>query len=219
MPKPVRAVVFDVGEVLVSEARIWARWGEHLGVAPFVFFAALGAVIERGGHHRDVFSEFAPGFDPESAMGDDPTLGSFDGDDLYPDVRPCLAALRDLGLVLGVAGNQPARASAAIQAMDLPLDFVATSEEWAVEKPQPGFFAHVAAEAGARPEETIYVGDRLDNDVLPAAAAGMVAAFLRRGPWGHVHARRPEASRADLRLDSLAELPALIAGPEFRTAR
>jgi hypothetical protein len=35
----------------------------------------------------------------------------------------------------------------------------------------------------------------------------MVAVFVRRGPWGHLQADWPDAERADLRLDSLAELP------------
>ncbi|MGH9006167.1 MAG: HAD family hydrolase, partial [Acidimicrobiales bacterium] len=54
--------------------------------------------------------------------------------------------------------------------------------------------------------QVAYVGDRLDNDVLPAKAAGMFAVFIRRGPWGHLHARRAEAACADVRIDSLAEL-------------
>nr|WP_307334316.1 HAD hydrolase-like protein [Microbacterium sp. SORGH_AS_1204] len=43
------------------------------------------------------------------------------------------------------------------------------------------------------------VGDRLDNDVISARHAGMRTAFIRRGPWGIIHSRRPEASLADHR--------------------
>ena len=60
------------------------------------------------------------------------------------------------------------------------------------------------------PEEIAYVGDRLDNDVLPAADAGMRPILLRRGPWGYLHARRPEASRATV-IGSLTELPEVLA--------
>jgi FMN phosphatase YigB (HAD superfamily) len=60
----------------------------------------------------------------------------------------------------------------------------------------------------AKPAHRIaYVGDRLDNDALPARAAGMIAVFLRRGPRGWMPAEQPEIARAHLRLDSLATLP------------
>ena len=61
-----------------------------------------------------------------------------------------------------------------------------------------------------RPAEIAYVGDRLDNDVLPAREAGMFAVFLVRGPWGIIHARRPERARASLILDHLSDLPAAL---------
>lgn len=59
----IRAVFFDVGETLVDETRQWTSWAEWLGVTPLAFCAALGAVIERGEHHRRVFDYFAPGID------------------------------------------------------------------------------------------------------------------------------------------------------------
>jgi FMN phosphatase YigB (HAD superfamily) len=54
--------------------------------------------------------------------------------------------------------------------------------------------------------QILYVGDRLDNDILPARKAGMRTAFVRRGPWGYLHAQRPEVELADMRIECLAEL-------------
>ena len=105
-----------------------------------------------------------------------------------------------------MAGNQPSTAEAVLHECGLPVEFVAASERWGVNKPSPAFFERVAAEFQLPPGRIAYVGDRVDNDVLPTLAAGMVAVFLRRGPWGFVHARRPAAQRAHIRIDSLAEL-------------
>ena len=58
-----------------------------------------------------------------------------------------------------------------------------------------------------RPAEVAYVGDRVDNDVRPALAAGLVAVHLRRGPWGLLQ-RTPDGAIA---IDALAELPAALA--------
>ncbi|MEQ4726133.1 HAD family hydrolase [Nonomuraea sp. B19D2] len=212
----IKAVVLDVGETLISEARIWARWADRLGVSDFVLMGALGGMAALDRPHSDAFELVHPGFDllaEEAAWErDDPDglRNRFDADDLYPDVRDALAAIRKAGFQVIIAGNQPKRAYDALVAMDLPVDSVHTSEGWGVSKPDPGFFAKVAAVAGREPGEILYVGDRLDNDVLPAAAAGMRTALLRRGPWGYLHAERPQAAAADAVVDDLhALLPVL----------
>ena len=130
-------------------------------------------------------------------------------------VRPALAQLRTSGLRLVIAGNQPPRALTALRAMDLPVDEIRNSAELGVEKPEPEFFVAAAELAGMPPQNIAYVGDRIDNDVLPAADAGMRPILIRRGPWGYLHARRPEAARATV-IDSLLELPGLLAGTAVR---
>jgi hypothetical protein len=51
-----------------------------------------------------------------------------------------------------------------------------------------------------------------DNDLVPAKAAGLRTAHIRRGPWGHLWADDPRVARlADWRIMSLAELPSLLA--------
>jgi len=194
----VRAVVFDVGETLVNERRVWTAMADSLGVPPHTLFALVGAIIERREHHRTVFD----------LLGVPPVSGpDYDASDLYPDARPCLAQLRREGYRLGIAGNQPVRTERFLQAAALDVDFIATSGGWGVEKPSPAFFAKVLKAAGCAPAELAYVGDRVDNDVVPAANAGMVAVLLRRGPWGYLQAAWSEATRAALRLDSLLALP------------
>lgn len=205
----IRAVFFDVGETLVNETRQWAAWADWLGIPQLAFFAALGAVIERGEDHRRVFETFRLGFDLERERAARLAAGIPDGfnrADFYPDAVPCLQSLRREGYLIGLAGNQPVEAQRTLAEMGLPVDVLATSTGWAVEKPSPEFFSRVISAAGAAPEEIAYVGDRLDNDVLPAVEAGMLAVFIRRGPWGYLHASRPEATQAHVRLDSLSDL-------------
>ncbi|MEV1244324.1 HAD family hydrolase [Nonomuraea sp. NPDC050022] len=212
----IKAVVFDVGETLIDETRIWSRWADRLGVSSFVLMGALGGMAALDRSHSEAFQLVRPGLDIEAEMAawerDEPhsLRNHFDADDLYPDVRAAFKALREAGFQVIVAGNQPARAYGALVAMDLPVDSVHTSEGWGVSKPAPEFFAKVAAIAGREPAEILYVGDRLDNDVLPASRAGMRTALLRRGPWGYLHAERPQARAADMIVDDLpALLPAL----------
>jgi HAD superfamily hydrolase (TIGR01549 family) len=206
----VRLVVFDVGETLVDETRMWGEWADWLGVTRLTFFAALGSVVAAGRHHREVFELVRPGLDlgrEREARQQSGRMTRIERQDLYPDAAPALTRLRAAGLLIGIAGNQPEAAEAEIRALGLPIDFIGSSARWGVAKPDPAFFDHIVSEAGLAPDQIAYVGDRLDNDVLPAIAAGMIGVFLRRGPWGIIHATWPEAARADLRLESLKELP------------
>ncbi|WP_031166481.1 HAD family hydrolase [Streptosporangium roseum] len=217
----VRALVFDVGETLIDETRIWSRWADRLGVTPFTMLGVLGGVAALDRPHSDAFELIRPGFDLEAEQEawkrEDPDglRVNFDADDLYPDVRAGLAALRDLGFELIIAGNQPPQAYDALTAMDLPVDAIHTSDGWGVSKPDPAFFAKVVAVSGRESGEILYVGDRIDNDIRPARAAGMWTALIRRGPWGHLHAARPEAGEADFVVD---DFPALVAALTHKTA-
>jgi HAD superfamily hydrolase (TIGR01549 family) len=211
----IRAVYFDVGETLVDETRQWGMWADWLGVPRLAFFAALGAVIERGEHHRRVFNQFVPDFDVARAMRERAAAGDryrIEPRDFYPDALPCLSALRRQGLIVGLAGNQPAEAEEALRIAGVTADHVASSGRWGVEKPSPRFFEKIVAPSGLNAGDIAYVGDRLDNDILPAKAIGMMAIFIERGPWGVIHASRPGCDRADAHVRSLAQLPSLLSG-------
>jgi HAD superfamily hydrolase (TIGR01549 family) len=205
---PIRAVWFDVGEVLINESREYHTWADWLGVPRHAFSAVFGAVIARGEDYRDTFGYFRPGFDLETERQArlDAGLGEYlNAADLYPDARPCLQALKDGGYFVGIAGNQTTRIGRFLAELNLPCDLLATSDEWGAAKPDVAFFHKLTEVSGHHPREILYVGDRLDNDIRPAKAAGLRTAAIRRGPWGYI-LRQP--GTADLDLDSLAELPA-----------
>ncbi len=211
----IRAVWFDVGEALIDETREYGTWADWLGVPRHTFSAMFGAVIARGEDYRQVFQHFRPGFDLEKERQArlDAGLGEYlNGADLYPDVRPCLEQLREAGYQVGIAGNQTARAGAFIRELNLPADIIATSDDWGVSKPSVEFFDKLVAVSGFEPEQIVYVGDRLDNDIAPAAAAGLRTAWIQRGPWGFVlqpgsdSPTGPVSVQADWTIESLDTL-------------
>jgi HAD superfamily hydrolase (TIGR01509 family) len=210
------AVVLDVGETVIDETRICTRWAERLDVPALTLMGLLGAMAALDRSHRDALELLKPGFDLSDELRmwaeEDPESlrDRFDESDLYPDVRPALDSLYAMGVTTFLAGNQPADAREALSLMDLPVAHVANSFELGAEKPDPAFFAAVVEMASLPPEAILYVGDRLDNDVLPARRAGMRTVLMRRGPWGFLHAERPEAGLADSVCDSLLELPAVV---------
>ena len=209
------AVIFDVGECLVNETREYGTWADWLGVPRHVFSAVFGAVIAQGLDYRETFQVFQPGFDLDKARRQRADEGKpewFGQDDLYPDARPTLARLRDEGLWVGIAGNQTVRAGGLLRNLGLPADMIATSDDWGVSKPDPEFFRQMIAAVPYGPDAILYVGDRLDNDILPAARLGLRTALVKRGPWAVIQRNDPDASRVPtFRIDSLAELPGRIA--------
>lgn len=207
----IRAVVFDVGECLVDETREYGTWADWLGVPRHTFAAMFGAVIAQGRDYRETFQVFRPGFDLAEERERRARAGQpewFGETDLYADVRPSLTALREAGLWVGIAGNQTVRAGGLLRDLGLPADMVATSDDWGASKPDVAFFEHVVAATPAEAGEILYVGDRLDNDIRPAADAGLLTALIRRGPWGTIQQHVPDAASVPtMRIDSLAELP------------
>ncbi|GAA2385780.1 hypothetical protein GCM10010420_05460 [Streptomyces glaucosporus] len=210
----IRTVALDIGETLVRDDRYWGGWADWLGVPRHTLAALVGAVVGQGRDSDDALRLLRPGIDVAAEYAAREAAGRgehLDDTDLYPDVRPALTALRRAGLRVVVAGNQTVRAGQLLRALGIPADAVATSGEWGVAKPSPGFFARVADLAQAAPHETVYVGDHPVNDVAPAKAYGMRVAHLRRGPWGHLWAGTPEAAPADWHIDSLHDLLAIAA--------
>lgn len=198
LPDGIRAVVFDVGETLVDETRRWSALAREAGVTPFALMGVIGALIDRGESHRRAWEILG--------VAEPVTPVSICVDDLYPDALECLSAAKSAGLTVGVAGNQPADVVTQLQSLGCEVDLLASSTEWGVAKPSPEFFHRLVDEIDAPASEVLYVGDRLDNDIEPAAAIGMRTALLRRGPWGLIHSSWPGATVADLRLESLSQL-------------
>lgn len=130
------------------------------------------------------------------------TVVVFQDRDLYADAAPCLSALRGRGLRVGAAGNMQAHHEEFLRPH---VDFVGSSERWGVEKPDARFFARVVDEAGAPAEQILYVGDRVDNDVVPALAAGLRAVRIRRGAHAQV-----DSPAETVTITSLAELPEVL---------
>ena len=116
------------------------------------------------------------------------------------------AALAAAGYRLAILANQPASRTGELRALGISADVLAMSDELGVAKPDPAFFARALSLMGdPAPASVAYVGDRVDNDVLPALAAGMRAVWLRRGPWGVIQ-QLPAGEPQILAVASLNEL-------------
>ncbi len=201
-----RWVVLDVGETIIDETRVWTIWADMLGISRLTFLAGFGAVLTRGGEHRDVFELFnVP--DWRSAWPEHEAIyGGFRADDLYPDAIPSIAALRERGYRVAIIGNQPSSRTEELRRIGVEAEVIAMSAEMGAAKPSREFFERALELIGSPQASSVaYVGDRVDNDVLPSIVNGMRAVWIRRGPWGYIE-RLPEGVQPALVVASLAEL-------------
>lgn len=99
-----------------------------------------------------------------------------------PRLDESLARLARADLCLGVFSDYPvdAKLTALGVRERFTVRFDATDPEVNALKPHPRGFEVAAARLGVAPAETLYVGDRMDVDVLGARAAGMHAAWIGR---------------------------------------
>jgi HAD superfamily hydrolase (TIGR01662 family) len=204
---------FDVGETIVRDDRYWASWADWLDIPRHTLSALVGAVVAQGRDNADALRLLRPGIDMDAEYMAREAAGRgerIEEEDLYPDVRPALTALRAAGHRVVIAGNQTTRAAELLRALDLPIDAIATSGEWGVAKPQPEFFTRLIHFAGDTADQIVYVGDHPANDIIPAQAAGLRTVHIRRGPWGHLWGDEPEAIGADWRIITLTELATIV---------
>lgn len=197
----IRAICFDVGETLFDETRFWIEVARYAGVPEFTLAGTIGGLIERRENHRSIFGYL------QTESVDPNMIGyRFERSDLYPDVARMLKQLRAEHYRIAIAGNQGEGVAEQIEALDLGAEVIGTSAAWGSSKPEPAFFQRLCDELDLPPDRIVAVGDRIDNDVLPAIEFGMHAIHVRRGPWGMIQAGWPEYGQVPWKIDRLGQL-------------
>ena len=212
---PVRAVFFDVGETLIDETREYGTWADWLGVPRHTFSAMFGAVIARGEDYRQVFQHFRPGFDlaEERRLRLEAGLGEyFNASDLYPDVRGCLATLKERDL-LRRDRRQPDRAGRPVHPRAAParrrhrhLRRLGRRETHARLLRQ----AHRQCGHGARRDRLRRGPPRQRHP--PRCERWPVHRLDQTGSLGFAQADHPEGPRSHLRIDTLDDLLHALGG-------
>lgn len=127
-----------------------------------------------------------------------------------PDLRQTLDILRNMGVKLGIVSNtfvNRASLEKHLQQLDLLEYFPVQlySYEYHVRKPSAELLQIAADKIGEAHESIIFVGDRIDNDILPALASGMHAVL--KDAYTNEGKPTPPGAR---RIRLLSELPGLV---------
>lgn len=89
------------------------------------------------------------------------------------------------------------------------IDIVVASGEEQVAKPDRRIFEIAMEKSKCTPGEAIMVGDRVDNDIVPAKALGMKTIWLKQGFGQYWNVQREE-EQADAVAESLMEVWGLV---------
>ncbi len=99
----------------------------------------------------------------------------------FPGLAEWMASLKEKGIRIGVGTNMTAELQyRKLERLGVSayVDWIVSSEEAGVEKPDAKFFAQCREKSGMDPEECLFIGDSLKGDVVPALACGMRAVLF-----------------------------------------
>lgn len=121
----------------------------------------------------------------------------------YPDACDTLTELKARGYRLGIIANQNPGLEKRLEDWGLRqyFDVIVSSAEIGYAKPDREIFEKAFEMAGCTAEESVMVGDRLDNDMLPAKEIGMKTVWMKSGL-----AKYQTSEIADFQIQSLGEL-------------
>lgn len=103
---------------------------------------------------------------------------------LYKDVKPCFKKLRSMGIKTAIISDGiPIKQYEKILRLkiDKLIDLVVISDEIGIRKPNPKLFDYCLKKFGLNGSETIYIGDRIDRDIIPARLNGIYTIYIHRG--------------------------------------
>jgi putative hydrolase of the HAD superfamily len=130
----------------------------------------------------------------------------------YEDVIPCLQMLKKLGIKTAIISDGlPIKQYEKILRLGIDdlIDLTVISDEIGIRKPNPKLFDHCLKRFGITGSETIYVGDRIDKDIIPAKLNNIYSVYIHRGGKYDTYKtgfKIPEGTKPDYEISNLNEL-------------
>jgi 8-oxo-dGTP diphosphatase len=99
---------------------------------------------------------------------------------LYNDTKICLKTLSKK-YKIGIIANQTLGTEKRLENLGILqyIDLVIASAEESVAKPDRRIFEIALNRANCIPEQSVMIGDRIDNDIIPAKAIGMKTIWIK----------------------------------------
>jgi 8-oxo-dGTP diphosphatase len=199
--KNIKWIFFDVGSTLVDESKVYEdRMRKIAKIAnveyKYIYDTAIEFYKENKKGDLEITKKLnfeLPNWKHEYEM-------------LYNDTKICLKTLSEK-YKIGIIANQTLGTAKRLEDFGILqyIDLVIASAEESVAKPDRRIFEIALNRANCIPEQSVMIGDRIDNDIIPAKAIGMKTIWIKQG-FGKYWNISNENERADYEVDSLEKI-------------
>ena len=202
-----KVIFFDVGYTFVNEDAVWERRcreqaqtdeAKKLGLtADDIYHEIEIATLARKPQFRTVIDKF--GFKEVAPY-------RTELETMYEEAPAVIKALAQK-YELGIIANQLDGLKERLEAFGLLQYFKYIISSWDVQvmKPDIRIFEYALGKANCKPQEACMIGDRLDNDILPAKSLGMKTVWIKQG-FGALQKPESPTEEADYTIEKLTEL-------------
>lgn len=201
MVEDIKWLFFDVGSTLVDES--------------LVYEIRMRNVAQMANVSYEYVYETAMEFYRHNQKGDLETMKllnvekpkwRFEDERLYNDTEECIKRLSKK-YKMGVIANQSLGTADRLEKFGLLkyIDLVIASAEEGVAKPDKRIFEIALSRANCNPKQSVMIGDRIDNDIVPAKKIGMNTIWIKQG-FGKFWNITSDEEKADYEVDSLLDI-------------
>lgn len=197
----IKWLFFDMGSTLLDETGVYEDIFHKIAVAANV--------------SEDLVKEKATEFYKQNKKGDKEVVKIYGIESpkwnpglerVYGDTEAALIELKKK-YKIGIIANQMYGSEGRLENFGIRkyLDVIVASAEEGVEKPDRRIFDIALERAGCKPSEAVMIGDRIDNDIVPAKKLGMKTVWIKQG-FGRYWKLEGKEQVPDYEVDSLMEL-------------
>lgn len=197
----IKWIFFDVGSTLVDESKVYEE--------------RMKMVAETANVSYEYVYQTALEFYKENKKGDLEIMKLLnikrpewrhEYEILYSETKECLKKLSEK-YNIGVIANQSLGTEKRLEEFGILqyIDLVVASAEEGVAKPDKRIFEITLRRADCKPQHAVMIGDRIDNDIIPAKALGMKTIWIKQG-FGKYWNILSEREQADYEVNNLSEV-------------
>lgn len=201
----IKWIFFDIGSTLVDESVAYRNRIERtIANTDIGYDEFYQRMVKISKHNQNAYNKALEEYSLKKVFWNS------DDEFVYPEAEICLNELSK-HYKIGIIANQNLGSEERLDKLGLLkcIDLVIASAEEGVAKPDLRIFQIALDRANCKPEEAVMVGDRLDNDIIPANRIGMKTVWIKQG-FGSYAEPKEVKELPDYTINNLNELLNLL---------